>query len=83
MRGIRASGLGIFRPGDRRRGVVIPGEGPMNLLPASNGTNRVDDVPLIDSLACTMKATDLVVASVTGIAHSRDGWFDEAANRSR
>jgi len=30
--------------------VIIPGEGPLNVLLASNGVNRVDDVPVLDSL---------------------------------
>jgi len=29
--------------------VIIPGEGPLNVLLASNGVNRVDDVPVLDS----------------------------------
>jgi allantoin racemase len=65
--------------------VVIPGEVPMNLLLASNGINRVDDVPLIDSLACTMKMAELMVdlRRSTGIAHSRHGWFNATPDPER
>ena len=65
--------------------VVIPGEVPMNLLLAINGVNRVDDVPLIDSLACTMKMAELMVdlRRATGIAHSRQGWFNAMPSQER
>jgi Asp/Glu/hydantoin racemase len=65
--------------------VVIPGEVPMNLLLAINGVNRVDDVPLIDSLACTMKMAELMVdlRRATGIAHSRQGWFNATPSPER
>jgi allantoin racemase len=65
--------------------VVIPGEVPMNLLLAINGINRVDDVPLIDSLACTMKMAELMVdlRRSTGVSHSRQGWFNAAPNPER
>ncbi len=65
--------------------VVIPGEVPMNLLLASNGISRVDDVPLIDSLACTMKMAELMVdlRRATGITHSRHGWFNAAPDQER
>jgi len=65
--------------------VIIPGEVPMNLLLAMNGINRVDDVPLIDSLAGTMKMAELMVdlRRATGITHSRQGWFNAQPNRER
>jgi Asp/Glu/hydantoin racemase len=65
--------------------VVIPGEVPMNLLLASNGVTRVDEVPLIDSLACTMKMAELMadLRRATGIAHSRQGWFNAKPNQER
>jgi Asp/Glu/hydantoin racemase len=65
--------------------VVIPGEVPMNLLLAINGVNRVDDIPLIDSLACTIKMAEMMVdlRRATGIAHSRQGWFNAAPSQER
>jgi hypothetical protein len=63
--------------------VVIPGEVPMNLLLATNGISRVDGVPLIDSLACTMKMAELMVdrRRATGITYGRPGWFKAAPER--
>jgi Asp/Glu/hydantoin racemase len=65
--------------------VVIPGEVPMNLLLALNGVTRIDDIPLIDSLACTMKMAELMVElrRATGIAHSRHGWFNAMPSGER
>jgi allantoin racemase len=64
---------------------VIPGEVPMNLLRAINGINRMDDIPLIDSLACTMKMAELMVdpRRAAGIARSRHGWFNAAPSAER
>ena len=61
--------------------VVIPGEVPMNPLLAINGINRVNDVPLIDSLACTMTMAELMVDldRATGIAHCLHGGFNAAS----
>lgn len=65
--------------------VIIPGEVPMNLLLASNGVSRVDDMPVIDSLACTMKMAELMVElrRATGVMHSRHGWFNAAPSEER
>lgn len=65
--------------------VIIPGEVPMNLLLASEGVSRVDDVPLIDSLSLTIKMTELMVdlRKATGLAPSRRGWLHAAPNRER
>jgi Asp/Glu/hydantoin racemase len=65
--------------------VIIPGEVPLNLLMARNGITRVDDVPVIDGLACTMKMTELMVdlARATGIKHSRRGWFNSVPGKDR
>jgi len=65
--------------------VIMPGEVPMNLLLAMNGINRVDDVPLIDSLAGTMKMAELMVdlRRSTGIIHGRQGWFNAQPSRAR
>ncbi len=41
--------------------VIIPGEIPLNVLLASEGVSRVDDVPLIDSLAVTLKMAEMMV----------------------
>jgi allantoin racemase len=65
--------------------VVTPGEVQMNLLLAINGVNRVDYIPLIDSLARTLKIAELMVdlRRATGIAHSHHGWFNAAPSAGR
>jgi len=65
--------------------VVIPGEVAMNLLLAVNGVTRVDEIPLIDSLACTMKMAELMVdlRRARGIGHSRQGWFNAMPTQER
>jgi allantoin racemase len=57
--------------------VIIPGEGPLNVLLASNGVNRVDDVPVLDSLGvgialCEVRARQYRGA---GLRPSRRGFF--------
>jgi allantoin racemase len=65
--------------------VIIPGEVPLNLLLARNGLTRVDDVPIIDGLASTMKMAELMVdlQKATGIRHSRQGWFNSVPDEAR
>jgi allantoin racemase len=65
--------------------VIVPGEVPLNLLMAMNGVNRVDDVPVLDGLSCTMKMTELMVDlhRATGIRHSRHGWFNAVPSKQR
>ncbi len=41
--------------------VIIPGEVPMGVTMATHGVRRVDDVPLLDGLAATMKMAELMV----------------------
>ena len=41
--------------------VIIPGEVPMGVTMAAHGVRRVDDVPLLDGLAATMKMAELMV----------------------
>jgi len=65
--------------------VIIPGEVPLNVLLAANGVNRVDDVPVVDGLACTMKMAEMMVElrRSTGLAQSRHGWFNAAPAKER
>ncbi len=65
--------------------VIIPGEIPLNVLLASEGVSRVDDVPLIDSLAVTLKMAEMMVdlRASTGLAPSRRGWTHAAPPRER
>jgi Asp/Glu/hydantoin racemase len=57
--------------------VIIPGEVPLCVLLASQGINRVDNVPILDALTVTMKMAELFVDlwRVTGVRPSRDNYF--------
>lgn len=65
--------------------VIIPGEVPLSMLLAVNGVNRIDDVPVIDTLACALKMAELMVnlRRTTGISHSRHGFFNSVASSAR
>jgi allantoin racemase len=65
--------------------VIIPGEVPLSLLLATNGVSRVDDVPVIDTFAATLKMAELMVDlhRATGIRHSRHGFFNSVPGRDR
>ena len=65
--------------------VIIPGELVMSMLLAQNGVNRVDDVPIMDGLAVTMKMAEFAVdlQRLTGIKHSRHGFFNAAPPKER
>ena len=65
--------------------VIIPGEIPLNVLLASEGISRVDDVPLIDSLAVTLKMAEMMVdlKASTGLSPSRRGWENAMPRRER
>jgi allantoin racemase len=70
---------------DHGADVIIPGEIPLNLLLASEGIDRIDDVPLLDSLALTVKMAEVFVdlKATTGFAPSRRGWRHAAPKRER
>lgn len=57
--------------------VIVPGEMPLNILLAVNGISRVDDVPVVDGLAVTLKMAEMLVdlRRTTGLAQSRHGWM--------
>lgn len=57
--------------------VLIPGEGPLNLLLADQGVTRVDDVPVIDSLAASLKLCEARVdlGREGRLRPCRDGYF--------
>ncbi len=58
--------------------VIVPGEMPLNLLLAVNGVARVDDVPVVDGLAVTLKQAEMLVdlRRTTGLMQSRHGWMN-------
>jgi Asp/Glu/hydantoin racemase len=65
--------------------VIIPGEMPLNVLLASAGITRVDDVPILDGLAVTLKLAEALVdlRRTVGLSHSRHGWTNASPRRER
>jgi Asp/Glu/hydantoin racemase len=65
--------------------VIVPGEMPLNILLATNGISRVDDVPIVDGLAVTMKMAEMLVdlRRSVGLAQSRHGWTGAAPEPGR
>jgi allantoin racemase len=65
--------------------VIVPGEVPLSLLLARNGVTRVDDVPIMDTLAVALKTAEVMVdlARATGIRHSRHGYFNSVPSTTR
>ena len=65
--------------------VIVPGEMPLNVLLASKGVTHVDDVPIIDGLAVTLKLTEAFVdlRRTVGLKQSRHGWMSAAPDRAR
>lgn len=59
---------------------IIPGEIPLNVLLASSGMREVDGVPLLDSLALTLKAAE---AAVDAPAPPAAGWVGDKVPRER
>lgn len=57
--------------------VLIPGEGPLNLFLADQGVHRVDDVPVLDSLAASLKFCEARVDlhRQSDLRPSRNGYF--------
>lgn len=65
--------------------VLIPGEAVLCVLLASQGVSRVDDVPVLDALAATVKMAEVMVdlRRVAGIEVSRRGYFAAVPPRGR
>ena len=65
--------------------IQSPGEVPLSMLLAKNGVSRVDDVPIMDTLAVSLKLAEAMVdlARATGIRHSRHGFFNAVPSESR
>jgi len=59
--------------------VIIPGEAVLTMLLFSNGINRVDDVPVLDTLGSLIKMTETLVdlRRLSGIEASKKGYFQE------
>jgi hypothetical protein len=65
--------------------VIILGEIPLSLILASEGISRIDDTPIMDSLAVTLKTTEMVVdlKKMTGLSPCRRGWSQAQPARKR
>jgi len=65
--------------------VLIGGSMPLSVLLASNGVSRVDDVPVVDGLAATIKMAEMMVdlKRSSGLTVSRHGWFNATPRAGR
>ncbi len=65
--------------------VLIAGEVPISLLLARNGIARIDDVPLIDTFAVTLKMAETMVElrRATGLSASRHGFHNSVPSAAR
>ena len=65
--------------------VIIPGEAPLSLLLHGAGINRVDDVPVIEAVAATLKTAELLVdmKRQLGVWRSTRGYYQEIPPRER
>lgn len=65
--------------------VIIPGEAPLCLLLAKSRVNEVDGVPVVDSLAATIKAAEMMAGlkRATGVSPCRRGYFQAKPPRER
>jgi Asp/Glu/hydantoin racemase len=56
---------------------VIPGEAPLGMLLQLNGVHRIDEVPVIDGVACTVKAAEMLVGlyQTSRMRVTRQGYF--------
>jgi Asp/Glu/hydantoin racemase len=56
---------------------VIPGEAPLGLLLQRSGVHRVDEVPVIDGIATTVKAAEMLVGlkRCSQMSITRQGYF--------
>ena len=65
--------------------VLIGGSMPLSVLLASHGVSRVDNVPVVDGLAATIKMAEMMVdlRRSSGLAPARNGYFTEMPPRER
>ena len=65
--------------------VLIGGSMPLSVLLASHGVSRVDDVPIVDGLAATIKMAEMMVdlKRSSGLSVSRHGWFNAGPRPER
>lgn len=65
--------------------VLISGSMPLSVLMAKHGIHRVDDVPVVDGLAATIKMAEMMVdlRNTAGLTVSRHGRFNAAPPAER
>lgn len=65
--------------------VVIPGEAPLSLLLQRAGVHRVDEVPVVDTLATSIKTAEMLVAlsRSSGMRVTRRGYFFDKVPSAR
>jgi allantoin racemase len=58
--------------------VILAGEGPLGLLLHTNGIHRIEDVPIIDGFATTLKTAEMLVSlrRSSGMRVARRGYFN-------
>lgn len=63
--------------------VIVPGEGPLNVFLADQGVNRVDDVPVLDSLGTCVRIAELRAHQHrdSGLFPSRVGFYGSQPER--
>ena len=64
---------------------IICGGMPLDILMATEGVNRVDDVPIIDGLAASVKAAEMMVdlRNKAGMEPCRKGFYGAPPSRER
>jgi allantoin racemase len=64
---------------------IVCGGMPLDILMATEGVNRVDDVPIIDGLAASIKATEMMVElrEKAGMEPCRKGYYGSPPSRER
>jgi Asp/Glu/hydantoin racemase len=57
--------------------VLLAGEGPLGLLLHGNGIQRIDEVPIVDGFATTLKTAEMLVGlrRSSGMSVTRQGFF--------
>jgi Asp/Glu/hydantoin racemase len=75
VRGLAAQGVDV----------VIPGEAPLHLLLQQAGIQRVDEIPVVDGLATTLKTAEMMVGlrRCSGMQVTRAGYFTAKPPRGR
>ncbi len=65
--------------------VIIPGEAPMSLMLQRAGITRIDDVPVIEGVAATLKTAEMLVdvKRQLGISRCTRGYYQAMPPRER